>query len=388
MILNYLFYGSIFIIFYTYLIYPILIGIISRICNNIVHQSEKDDISASILISAYNEESEIENRILNISKLEGISSLNIEVLIGSDGSDDGTNEILKKLKSEFKWLKIFLFDERRGKSLVLNDLIKEACHDILIFTDANTHFNKRAVQKLLEGFNNLDVGGVSGRLILKDKPRNLKKGIEERKYWEYETIIKKSEGKCGILIGANGSIYAVRKTLIKTLPEDKAVTDDFYITLTVLNQNKYFIYNEDAIGIEYVAPTIISEFRRKVRFSATNFVTIKLFYSLLFSKKFLLSFSLWSHKLFRWIVPHLLILILISNILLLNTDGNFLITMYFQVLLYGSSMVFYILSRMGFKIRIISLINYFNLTNAALFIGFLKFLFNKQSPTWNSTPRK
>jgi len=140
-----------------------------------------------------------------------------------------------------------------------------------------------------------------------DQPESKKKGIEERKYWEYETLIKKSEGRCGILIGANGGIFAIRRELYSGMPPDKAVTDDFFITLSVLSQNRKFIYKYNIIGKEEVAPDIKSEFKRKIRFASTNFQTLSIFKKLLVSNNILLSFAFWSHKVIRWFVPLFLI---------------------------------------------------------------------------------
>ena len=384
--LEYIFYIVLFLIIYTYLIYPVLIKIISFKCH-LFPQSGKNFSSASIIISAYNEEKVIEERINNIANQKEINFDNIEVLVGSDGSDDRTNQILSRLNEKYNWLNILLFNERRGKASVINDLVEQASHEILIFTDANTHFKQDAVKKLISGFKNEKIGGISGRLILQDLQSDSKSGIEERNYWEYETFIKKAEGKCGILIGANGGIYAVKKPLFKNLPANRAVTDDFFITLSVLKQDKLFMYEKDSIGIEFVAPDIKSEFNRKIRFSATNFETIKMFVSLLFSKRVLLSFALWSHKIIRWIVPHLFILAFITNILLLQKSKIYQVMIGLQLLILCSSVLFYVFKLFGIKFKLISLINYFNLTNIALFIGFVRFVLRRQSATWKSTPR-
>jgi len=235
-----IFWTLIFLSIHSYFFYPLSIRIISGFFP--VNKIKPGGLPGiSIVISAFNEEKVIRDRILNIS--ECIYDFNkVELLIGSDCSNDKTNEILINLKQEFSWLKIFIFNTRRGKAGVLNDLVEKALNEIIIFSDANTIFDKNALVLLAEEFTSDSIGGVSGRLILTQPDTEFNKSIEEKTYWDYETYIKKYEGKCGILIGANGGIFAIRKRLYNKIPSSKAVTDDLYITLTILKKNYKFIY--------------------------------------------------------------------------------------------------------------------------------------------------
>ena len=130
----------------------------------------------SILISAFNEEKVIEERIRNIAEQNFDFSM-IEALVGSDGSTDKTNDLLLELKKEYKWLKVFIYDIQRGKARVLNDLVSNSLNDILVFTDANTIFDDNSLDGLVKGFGDKSIGGVSGRLILIDQPEGKKKVI-------------------------------------------------------------------------------------------------------------------------------------------------------------------------------------------------------------------
>ncbi len=119
----------------------------------------------SIIISAYNEEKVIKDRIENIA-IQNYDFKKLELIIGSDCSSDNTNEILLSLSKKYSWLSIYKFNERRGKSAVLNDLVKKANGPILIFSDANTEFEKDAVYNLIKEFTSPIIGGVSGKLEL------------------------------------------------------------------------------------------------------------------------------------------------------------------------------------------------------------------------------
>jgi cellulose synthase/poly-beta-1,6-N-acetylglucosamine synthase-like glycosyltransferase len=338
------------------------------------------------LISAYNEEKVIENRIKNLLSQNYDKNL-IEIIVGSDCSNDNTNEILKRLAKEYPEVKIFLFNNRRGKAGVLNEIVQYATNEILIFTDANTEFENNAIKNLVKHFQYSSIGGVSGRLVLIEKNFHKERGVEEKKYWEYETFIKKSEGNLGILIGANGGIFAIRKSLFSEIPTDKPVTDDFYLSLSVIKKGYKFIYESLAIGFEEVAKDLSSEFKRKIRFAATNFQTISFFKSLLFNKNIILSYAFWSHKIIRWFLPLILILVFVLNIFLVNAGTFYLVTFFIQLLFYFLALVGFIFNKIKIRLTLLSLIYYFLVTNIALLIGFIRFLRKKHSVIWQSTSR-
>ncbi len=129
------------------------------------------------------------------------------------------------------------------------------------------------------------------------------------------------------------------------------------------------------------------EFRRKVRFAATNFQTLKFFKGLLFSKKLLISYALWSHKIIRWFVPMLLILLLFTNFLLIDYSQFYQIIFIAQISFYISALIGYTLKLIKVNIPFFSLIYYYVLTNLALLIGLFKFLTKKHAYVWDSTPR-
>lgn len=369
----------------SYVLYPLVIYFLSLIYK-VKSSHSHYTLNLSILISAYNEEKVIEKRIKNILD-QNYDQNKIEILVGSDNSNDRTNEILVKLKEEIPQLKIFIFNYRQGKAGVINCLAEKANNDILIFTDANTEFDVNALKNLVRHFSEPEVGGVSGKLILVDIQEHLKSGVEEKSYWEYETFIKLAEGKLGILIGANGGIFAIRKELFEKIPLDKPVTDDFFISLSVLKKGFKFLYDPEAIAYEEVAKDINTEFKRKVRFAATNFQTISFFKSLLFHKNILVSYAFWSHKIIRWFLPLILISLFFMNLFLLNYNPIFMYLFYLQLMIYFLGLFNYFLTKFNISIPVLSLITYFLITNFALLIGLIRFLRKKHSVIWQSTPR-
>lgn len=385
MILELLFFCSILLLIHSYILYPLIIKIL------FLFKREKPNslnlkLTVSILIAAYNEEKVIAKRIENISKLN-YDFNNLEVIVGSDGSSDKTNDILLKLSEKYHWLKIKIFQSRRGKASVLNDLVKESTYPVLVFTDANSIFDENALNELLSLYKNSETGGVCGRLVLDEPITGFNKSNREKFYWEYETYLKKYEGKLGILIGANGGIYSIRKSLFREIPSGKSVTDDLFITLSVLKQNYKFKYAFDAVAREEVSRELKSEFKRKIRFASTNFQTFVLFKELLFSKNFLLSFAFWSHKVLRWFMPFVSITGFVLNYLLLDHLDIYFNLFVFQVSVYTLSIIGYIFSLVKIRIPLVTLLFFFNLTNIALIIGFFDFIRGKQKGYWDSTPR-
>lgn len=383
MIIQIIFFIVLLLLVNSYLIYPVLIYFLALLKRKPELSDNKKSIT--ILISAYNEEKVIRQRIENINSLDYDKNL-IEVIVGSDCSSDKTNEILLELKDIYPWLKVFLFEKRRGKAAVINDIVQKSNNEIIIFSDANTIFNKNAVSKLINKFYDETVGGVSGKLVLSDE-NITSESVEEKKYWVLETFIKKSEGKLGILIGANGGIFAIRRKLFTAIPINKAVTDDLFLSLSVLSKGYKFLYANDAVAHENVANDVKAEYKRKKRFAATNFQTLFFVKNLLLNNNFLLSYAFWSHKVLRWFLPFQLILIFILNLILLQNGKIFEILFYLQCAIYLCAFIGFIFTYIKVRFILFSLPYFFIVTNVALLVGFVNFLRKRHSVIWQSTQR-
>ena len=384
--LEVIFWVLLYLTLHTYAIYPLSIWLFSSLKKVNLESGTADLPFISILIAVHNEENIIGERLENLSK-QKYEFNKVEVIVGSDACSDKTNSILQELTKKYNWLRSVEFKTRRGKAAVLNDLVKISNSEVLIFTDANTMFDENALQNLVKYFHLPKVGGVCGRLILEEPNIDFDKSNLEKSYWNYETYIKKFEGKLGVLISANGGIFAIKKKLFKPFPENIPITDDLFITLSVLEQRYKFCYAFKAAAYEQVANEIKAEFNRKVRFAATNFETLKRFLKVMFSNNLLLSYSFWSHKILRWFMPVFLIIAFILNILLLPANNIYLLTFIVQMVLYTSAFVGFLFSKKRMRLPIITLLFFFVLTNFALLVGFWKFLAKTHSSTWQPTPR-
>ncbi len=376
----FIFWCSLFLLVYSYVLYPLILRIITSpqlVSRRYIAADAYP--SVDIIIAAYNEESCIEARINNI--LQQDYQGKIRILVASDGSQDNTGNIINSFTDQ----RVIAFDfkENRGKISVLNDLVAQAEADILVFTDANTEFNHDAITILVESFTD-NVGAVSGELILEteDGNQNL-----DGLYWRYEQFLKKCESSLGSLLGANGAIYAIRRHLYQTLPQD-TIVDDFCIVMNVKKQGFDVLYNENAIATEEVAPSLQDEFGRRVRIGIGNY---KAFVSNLWAlspSQGVLSWCYWSHKVLRWFAPHLMLLTFVTNLLLIDQP--------FYLLLFILQIVFYLSAWLGErKIRnnqpvnkLIAIITFFVSMNTALWLGFIKFLKGHKNGGWKRTARQ
>jgi cellulose synthase/poly-beta-1,6-N-acetylglucosamine synthase-like glycosyltransferase len=384
-ILEILLYLLSLVIINSFFIYPIVIYLIGK--SKIEKHNDENYLPAiSIMIAAYNEEKVIADRIKNIAAQDYDFS-KVEVFVGSDASTDDTNHILTDLQKEYSWLQIFLSEKRIGKAGILNELISKVKNEILVFTDANTEFKKDTLKILVRDFSDSKVGGVCGRLVLLDNENAVREGVEETKYWKYETFIKTYEGSCGLSLAANGGIFAIRKNLFQSIPVDKAVTDDLFISLSVVSKGFKFTYNKDALAYEETGKNISAEFNRKVRFSATNFQTLSIFRNLLLNNNIFLSYAFLSHKVTRWFLPMLLLAVFILSWILVDESIVYFILFGLQIMFYAFAIVGFFLSHIKVQNPFFSIPYFFTLLNVAVAVGFYKFLKKKHSVIWSSTER-
>jgi cellulose synthase/poly-beta-1,6-N-acetylglucosamine synthase-like glycosyltransferase len=383
------FWVCVSLILYTYLIYPGILFVWAKIKGLL--QSEKmktsrgfladgsDLPSVTIVVSAYNEEAVLEKKIWNLSTLD-YPTEKLEVLFGSDGSTDNTSAMLtRSLRSHFRFVD---FQQRRGKAAVLNELIPQASGDIIVLSDANTIYSPDTIRMLVRHFSDPTVGAVCGELILEVNNKT-SGGLGEGSYWKYENRLKLMEDHIRSTVGATGGVYAIRKRLFTRLPIGKAVTDDFVVSLGVLKQGFKVAYDPQAIAREQSSNSVAGEFRRKVRIGAANFHGLSELFPLLHPRYGFVAFVLWSRKITRWLVPLFLLGLFLCSLLLASESTLYFTVLIFEVIFLLSAIIGMICERMNFNIGLFGLPYYFVAMNAALFVGFIRFILRLQRPTWD-----
>lgn len=380
--LKFIFFSSILLTCYTYLFYPLILKFWFGFKKRDMKIKKLDGYipCVTMVVAAYNEEKVIEEKLKNILNLDYPRDKMVAI-IASDGSNDRTNEIVKRYES--KSLKLIEYP-RMGKVNVLNKTVPLASGEIIVFSDANTMYNSQAITTLVKHFRDANVGCVCGKLKLIN-PQSVQSGEGEGFYWRYETWIKEKESQLGCVVGANGAIYAIRKTLFEEMPAD-VINDDFHISMKIMEKGYKVIYENDAIGVEEVAPDFKSEFLRHVRDGAGHYRAISHLTRLLNPMKGVRFFTYVSHRLIRWMVPFFLPLIFISNVLLI--ESSFYMVMFLlQIVLYSNAVVSFFLQKYNVRLKFFNIPLFFLTTNLALMIGFWRNVVGTQDVTWNRTER-
>ncbi len=373
-----------FVIVFPYGGYPLCLWLWSRFSRGLASAShEAHSPTVAMVVAAYNEEKIIAEKIQNFLDLDYPKNKRT-LYIGSDGSTDRTHDIVARFQAADVKLQIF---PRMGKANVLNRLVEKTTQEILVFSDANTLFASDALKQLVDPFRHGQVGCVCGRLKLLDPVRNDEDQGGEGFYWKFETWLKRHESRLGLVMGANGGIYALRRSLWQTLPSN-VINDDFTASMQVYLQHAYMVYAEQAQANEYVAPSWQSEFRRHIRDGAGHYLALFHLWRLLgYIKKPGLCFVFWGHRVLRWLAPAALLIqawLVIQYRMLPVFQALFVIELIGVALMLATG----IMALCRIKIhKALWIPFYFLMVNTALLVGAIKLLLGLQSNRWVSTER-
>lgn len=380
-----LFFISFLVIFYSYVGYPLLIYLLSKVFSKPENYTEIFP-HVTILIPAYNEEKYIAKKLDNTLALDYPRD-KMQILVAADGSSDTTPDIVKSYAN--KGVQLNYIPERNGKMAAIVRAIQFCQGEILVFSDANNMYDFQALRKLLLPFSDSTVGASTGAKHIIEDGRELSSA--EGLYWKYESLIKKSESKINSCVSSVGEILAMRRDAF-VAPKEKIINDDHYIILDLMRRGYRVIYIPEAHSFEYVSLTAQDEVERRTRMNAGLYQTISMSKQLLPFQSPLLVWQVISHKYFRAIVPFAFILLFLSNIsicVFYDSGGALLLQvfLYLQILFYflaglGNFIQFSGVLRKMFYLPVF-LVN----SNLATLRGFYKFIANQQLHVWNRVGR-
>ena len=219
----------------------------------------------SIIIAAHNEVEVIGARLDNLLALDYPSDA-LEIVIASDGSTDGTDEVVAGYTGRGVRL---VAPGRVGKGAALEAAVALSSGEILVFSDANSQYAPDAVRALVRPFADPAVGGVAGNQVYLPERKSDATELGERGYWDFDRLVKRSQSAAGSVTSGTGAIYAIRREHFGPIPE--GVTDDMLDTIRVVDDGRRLVFAEDAMAYEPVAPSGELEFRRKVRVMTRSF---------------------------------------------------------------------------------------------------------------------
>ena len=379
-------------VLYSYAIYPFVLAVLAAAAQGVrdaryvlAKQDRRNGGDTAlpeigIVISAFNEERHIRERIQNLLDLDYPANL-LRAYIGSDGSRDATGELLSAQTDPR--IRAFVFEKNRGKASVLNDLVARGTESILVFSDANTFFHRDALRRMVAHFSDSRVGGVSGELRLVGVAGDNQDSL----YWRVEQFLKFFEARIHGLLGANGAIYAIRRPLWIPLRPD-TICDDFCVAMNVSASRHRLVYEPTAWAEEDTPAAIGDEYQRRVRIGIGNFQALMRHPEYLWRTSLGTSFAYVSHKVLRWIAPHLLIVGLGVSLWLGRESPGWLAFGVLQALAYAAAALLYRLSRRGHSLQPFLRIPAFLFAlNWAFLVASVRYASGQYSGSWRRTSR-
>jgi cellulose synthase/poly-beta-1,6-N-acetylglucosamine synthase-like glycosyltransferase len=351
-----LFWGALALASYTYLAFPVLV-LMRGLLRPHPHAASDYAPRVSMIIAARNEALAIGPKIENLLALD-YEREQLEVIVVSDGSTDGTDEIARRC-DRVRVLSL----ERVGKAAALNTGVAAATGEILVFSDANSLYAPEALRALVRPFTDPEVGGVAGdqRYAKHRDAEGIIAG--ERGYWAFDRFLKMCESRSGNAISATGAIYAIRRELFEPIPD--GVTDDFFTSTGVIVRGRRLVFAPDAIAYEPPAPSGTIEFGRKVRVVTRGLRAVMARRELFTIRRYgFYALQLFSHKVLRRLMGVPLIMLAVTSVPLAMSGGLFYqVIAVGQALFYGCAMLG--LARPLSQVKILKLPAYFCLVNVA-----------------------
>jgi cellulose synthase/poly-beta-1,6-N-acetylglucosamine synthase-like glycosyltransferase len=335
----------------------------------------------SVLLAAHDEAEAILPRLRNLLELDYPAD-RLEVLVGSDGSKDGTAWRARRIGDPR--VKVFDFEARRGKPSVLNDLAQHARGDVILFADARQRYERHALRALVAPFADARVGAVGGALLIGSRLGGGGLGAGAGAYRRLDDALRADESWVDSTVGLSGAIYAVRADLFEPLPPD-TILDDVLTPMRVTRKGYRVVFEPQARAFDRAPASAQEEFTRKVRTLAGNL-------QLLTRERWLLNpfanrlwFQTVSHKALRLLGPLLLVLMLVASVRL-APGSPFAVLLFGQACFYAAAVAGYVLRDLPQAPRLLGFPYTFCLFNAAAAVAIGRFLLRRRVPvTWRKT---
>jgi cellulose synthase/poly-beta-1,6-N-acetylglucosamine synthase-like glycosyltransferase len=370
------------LIAYVYVGYPVLLWIITR-CYRRPVRREYITPRVTLIISAFNEAKVIGQKLENAMALDYPSD-RLEILVVSDASEDGTDAIVESFRE--RGVTLLRMAKRQGKTAGLNGALRQACGEIVVFSDANILYQKDAIRRLVRNFADPEVGCVTGDSRYAE---NLKSAahLQENTYWQYEQMIRALESRLGSTVGGDGAIFSIRRDLFRPLSPD--AINDLVIPLQVVALGYRAVFEPTAVGFEPSAGNFAAEFRRKRRIVNRSWRGVLSVSEVLNPWSVgMFAWQVWSHKVLRWFVFPMVLVAGIGCFLAIPAG-----------LIYQAGALGFVASviiavvgcmsqdRLGWVARLAHGLFYFYMVNLASFLGIMMAMFGRVQVTWTPEAR-
>jgi cellulose synthase/poly-beta-1,6-N-acetylglucosamine synthase-like glycosyltransferase len=394
MILELIFWILLFILFYTYIGYGLVLYLILKIRDFLFFKpkSEPENLfepNVCLFVTAYNEKDYVKQKVMNSFSLDYPKD-KIQYLWITDGSDDGTPEILKNYQA----LEVHHLPERRGKMHAMNRGVKFVKAPIIIFSDTNTILGKKSIREIVVKFRNEKTGCVAGEKRIVEKNADAAAGAGEGIYWKLESWIKQMDASFNSAVGAVGELFAIRTELFEDVETD-TILDDFMISLRIVQKDYKIAYTPNAYAEETASLNVSEELKRKIRIAAGGIQSLLRLKSLLNPLRYgWFSWQYFSHKVLRWTLsPVSCFLIFPVNLIIVWQQNGWLSFQFYTIVFY-LQIAFYLLSALGWYLenrklhfKLLFVPYYFLFINYASIRGIFRYFKGKQSAAWEKSKR-
>jgi len=371
-----IFWTCVALLAYVYAGYPLVVHLMSLVSPRSVKRGVIEP-TVTVLITAFNEEDAIAAKLENTLQIDYPAS-KLEILVASDGSTDRTDEIVNTFAPQ--GVKLLHVKGRVGKTATQNAAVEASTGEIILFSDATTSYPPDVFASILPNFADQSVGCVAGRLeYVSETETNVGKGA--RGYWNYETFLKIAESRACSLIGASGCLYAVRKSAYEPLyPE---ACSDFLICTSIYRKGLRSVFEPEAVCTETTNHHADDEMKMRVRVIAQTFTDLWRNRDMLNPlKSGFFAVELISHKVLRYAVPLILLVLLLVSIPLAGRSVFFAFVLTLQAAFYLMALAGWLLERAGAPISLLAMPLYFVLANLASAVAFYKFLRGEKYARW------
>lgn len=368
---------------YSYFLYPLILIAMKRYRGS--QNSSPTELdpnkapSVSLIVTAYNEERRIREKIENSLSLD-YDKRKLEIIVASDCSDDLTDDIVKEY--EDRGVRLVRAQERLGKENAQLTAIKEATGEILVFSDTATQIPEDALWKLVAYFADPGIGAVSSedRFISKDGTV-----AGEGAYVKYEMWLRQQESQLSGLVGLSGSFFAARKTICHEW--DIHSPSDFNTALNAAKAGLRAISAVDVLGFYTDLQDPTKEYQRKIRTIIRGMTGLSRHLEVMSLSRFgFFAIQVISHKLMRWLSPVFFIAFFLVSAILADSGIFYGLIFIGQLAFYGIALVAHFLPRLQ-KLGAVKLIYFFVQVHVALFDAALKFLSGQRMTTWKPSAR-
>ncbi|MGD0735517.1 MAG: glycosyltransferase family 2 protein [Terracidiphilus sp.] len=367
------FWLSLVAILYTYVGYPVAIWLFARLRPR-PWKIDPITPSVSIVLAVHNGIALLPRKIQHLLALDYPNIK--EIIVASDGSTDGTADLL--LLQNHPLFKTIILKEHGGKAVAVNAGVAKATSEVILFLDIRPEIAPGAIQQLVSNFADPHVGCVTGELILNEAGLDATSASVSGIYWRYEQWIRTCESTCDSPVGVYGGFYAIRRNLAAIQPAGM-ILDDMYQPLSIIRQGYRSVLDPKAHVYDTWPKKAGSEFHRKVRTLAGNFQLFQLAPWTLTPQNRVV-FQLYSHKIMRLVAPYLMVLLLVSMLTLSFDSRLYMLLAVLQI--FGLALA---ITALRFRIpvlhRIAAPASAMLVLNAAAVVGLYKFLFTR-GPLW------